>query len=97
MALTARAAQRQLTGLAPAFTHELFRAASCAECAVSWYFLCNMCLPHYQTTFPLLQHLQFSTHLINTLNFMGHQCPKSHEHLIFGNPAARFSALQFQA
>lgn len=80
---------QQLAGFAPAFPKWLFKAAaSCTEGTIGSYFLWNMCLPHYHTYFPLLQNFQFCIHLINTLKFMRHQCPKALEHLMFGQLAA---------
>lgn len=80
---------QQLAGLAPAFPRWLFKAAvSCTQGMISLYSPWNMCLPHYHTYFPLLQHFQFCTHLIYTLKFMRHQCSKALEHLMFGQLAA---------
>lgn len=90
MLLTSAPSCSQLAGLAPAFKKWLLKAAiSCRDHTISWYFLCNMCLPHYHAYFPLLRNFQFCIHLINTPKFIGHQCPKVQEHLIFGQLAAR--------
>lgn len=100
VSLTSMPSHSQLTGLAQVFQKPSLKAAvSCTEHALSWCFLCNMCLPHYHSYFPLLWKFQLCIHLINTPKFIEHQHHRVRERLIFGQLAARcygFAALRVE-